>query len=645
MANEVNGEEFDEETVEREENEIEQVVEDFVDEPPVRHDECPSSEDEDEDEDEEGEPRRKAKAKVPVKHGAGVLYKGQRFLNGVAFKDSVLDYALNTGHNIKQYRYDKDKIGFICVGGEGCEWKVYASTLPKDNVWKVKSLHRGAFMLFVDKIIEEPEYYMPMKIEELVHEKWGFTVSRPQCQAARNKALKWIEFENDHMFARLRDYAAELVHSNPDSTVEIETVTNTIGQEEFNRIFICFDNIRRTWKQSCRQLIGVDGCFLKHKVKGQLLVALGRDADNAIYPIAWGAVQVENTENWLWFVRKIKHDLGLNQGLGYILVSDRQKGLISAVQTELPQIEHRMCVRHIYGNLKKNHASRKEMKSLIWNLAWSYNEAEFEQRLDRILCYDAESFNNTISKAREFAFVPMLEGIRRLAMARIAKRSVISLAHKGICTPYVTDFLKVEHKNASLCKVTRSTNGMYEVKLSSCTYRVSLERRTCTCMKFEICGIPCEHAYGVMLQKKLAPENYVCQWFRTSTWRRNYRDGLVPVRGAEFWPKTSAPDVHIPPAPPQPGRKKITKADKKRKKGVNESPTKKAPKNKKRIMHCGICGEPNHNSRFHTKQQASQGPPRVPSQVASPAASQQVASPASSAASGCHVLHGYEDMC
>ncbi|CAN7074781.1 unnamed protein product [Brassica oleracea var. botrytis] len=131
--------------------------------------------------------------------------------------------------------------------------------------------------------------------------------------------------------------------------------------------------------------------------------------------------------------------------------------------------------------------------------------------------------------------------------------------------------------------------GMYEVKLGWCTYRVSLERRTCTCKKFEICGIPCEHAYGVMLQKKLAPENFVCHWFRTAMWRRNYAEGLVPVRGAPFWPCTSAPDVHIPPDPKQPGKKKITKAEKKRKKGVNESPTKKQPKHKKHIMHCGIC--------------------------------------------------------
>ena len=311
------------------------------------------------------------------------------------------------------------------------------------------------------------------------------------------------------------------------------------------------------------------------------------------------------------------------------------------------------------------------MKPYIWGLAWSYNEAEFQQRLDRIFNYDSavyddvqrmnprtwcrafykigsccedvennstESFNSTITNAREKPFVPMLETVRRLAMARIAKRSAISHNHKGkvmfcfyvflccfiyilmfcfyffmfgfyvsgLCTPYVVDFLAEEHKKASLCTVKRSTNGMYEAKVDGCTYRVSLERRTCTCKKFEICGIPCEHAYGVMLQNKLAPENFVCHWFRNAIWRWNYTEGLVPVRGAPFWPSTSAPDVHIPPDPKQPGKKKITKAEKKRKKGVNESPTKKQPKHKKRTMHCGICGKADHNSRFQKKNQVVQ---------------------------------------
>lgn len=104
------------------------------------------------------------------------------------------------------------------------------------------------------------------------------------------------------------------------------------------------------------------------------------------------------------------------------------------------------------------------MKPHLWSFAYSYNEAEYLQRMKWILNYDSEvykdilkmkpktwcrvfyklgsycedvennsteSFNNTIANARTNHFVPMLETIRRLAMARIAKRSVISHSHKG----------------------------------------------------------------------------------------------------------------------------------------------------------------------------------------------------------------------
>ncbi|KAL1204271.1 hypothetical protein V5N11_021683 [Cardamine amara subsp. amara] len=85
-------------------------------------------------------------------------------------------------------------------------------------------------------------------------------------------------------------------------------------------------------------------------------------------------------------------------------------------------------------------------------------------------------------------------------------------------------------------------------------------------------------------------------------WKRKYTEGLVPLRGARFWPSTEGPNVHPPPVPVDPEGNPITKQDKKRKKGKNESPIKKQPKEKKRIMHCGICGSPDHNSRFHKKE-------------------------------------------
>ncbi|XP_024006275.1 uncharacterized protein LOC112082868 [Eutrema salsugineum] len=279
------------------------------------------------------------------------------------------------------------------------------------------------------------------------------------------------------------------------------------------------------------------------------------------------------------------------------------------------------------------------MKKLIWRLAWSYNKAEFEENKDKISCYDSvvfvsvmktkpetwcrafyklghycedvennstESWNASIVKARDKPFVPMLETIARLAMVRIAKRGFISLNWKSKCTPYVIDYLAEEYETAKDCTVNISTNYTYDVRASGCSYRVRMQDRTCTCRRWEITGIPCEHAYAVIIKKNLDAEDFVCHWFMTAMWRKTYTDGIVPLRGARFWPVGEEPSVHMPPSPLHPGRKKgetyrVSKKEKQRKKGKNESPVKKAPVLLKRVMHCKICGLANHNSRFHKK--------------------------------------------
>ena len=216
-----------------------------------------------------------------------------------------MDYALKTGHNIKQYRYDKTKLGFSCAGrnvDSHCQWRVYCSSKGEPERWYVKVYKNEhscvpngecemlkvpvIARLFVDKIREEPKYFMPMKIEELIRKRWKITVSRAQCQAARNKAMRWIEKEYDTQFGRIRYYAAEILESNINSSVEVETKRNEEGKDVFDRFYVCFDVLRGSWKATCRLLIGMDGTFLRGKTKGQLLVALGRDADNSIYPIA-----------------------------------------------------------------------------------------------------------------------------------------------------------------------------------------------------------------------------------------------------------------------------------------------------------------------------------------------------------------------
>lgn len=79
------------------------------------------------------------------------------------------------------------------------------------------------------------------------------------------------------------------------------------------------------WKVGCRPLIGVDGTFLKGKARGILLTAVGIDADEAIYPIAFAVCSKENTHTWKWFFEWLKRSLELDNGQNITIMSDMQK--------------------------------------------------------------------------------------------------------------------------------------------------------------------------------------------------------------------------------------------------------------------------------------------------------------------------------
>ena len=109
--------------------------------------------------------------------------------------------------------------------------------------------------------------------------------------------------------------------------MDIETIPGpTVGSKQrVFRLYVCFHAQKETWKTTCRPIIGLDGAFLKWDIKGHLLAAVGRDGDNQIVPIACTVVEVENDTNWDWFVRHLATDLGLKDGKGYAILSDKQK--------------------------------------------------------------------------------------------------------------------------------------------------------------------------------------------------------------------------------------------------------------------------------------------------------------------------------
>jgi len=129
-----------------------------------------------------------------------------------------------------------------------------------------------------------------------------------QVYREKLSALEVIHGASDEKYAHLRNYAEELLRSNPGSSVKIQCKPG-VGGFIFERMHVCFNACKRTFVRSCRLLIGLDGCFLKGRYDGHLLSVVGKDDNDQMIPIAFVVVEVETKESWDWFTDLLLSDL------------------------------------------------------------------------------------------------------------------------------------------------------------------------------------------------------------------------------------------------------------------------------------------------------------------------------------------------
>ena len=104
------------------------------------------------------------------------------------------------------------------------------------------------------------------------------------------------------------------------------------------------------------------------------MFAIGIDADNSYYPIAYTVVEKESYDTWKWFLKFLRIDLNLNQPFGITSMTDKQKGLVEAINELWRDSEHRFYVKHMYAYVKK-----KFNGDLIRNKVWQAVKALTEE--------------------------------------------------------------------------------------------------------------------------------------------------------------------------------------------------------------------------------------------------------------------------
>ncbi|XP_039145858.1 uncharacterized protein LOC120283285 [Dioscorea cayenensis subsp. rotundata] len=565
---------------------------------------------------------------------------GMKFGSFKQFREAVRSYGIKNRYVMKFKPNNKKKCKAFCT--KGCPFYLWASPMVNDrSTIQIKTgnlvhectrdhvnRHVNAQWIantYLEQFRADPSWKLSGVIQA-VKTNQEVDISRLKAYRAKCIAQRIIDGDEESQMARLHDF--ELLKTHPGSAI----IVNCNDEGVFEALYVCLAPLREGFLAGCRHLISVDGCFLKGLYGGQLLCAVGIDANDCIYPISWAMVKKENKDNWKWFFEVLAEDLRITDSKKWAFILDRQKGLMPAIAEVFPYSEHRYCVTYIHTNFKKTFRG-KALKDQLWACArasyysaferemeilkvmsieayeymkkiepkhWSKSHFQSQFKCDILLNNLCECFNSNIVEARIKGIITMNEMIRTLLMKRIKKRRD---AMQKVTTMYCPRILKKleKFKQASWLYTTIWSGGdMYQVGGPDGQFVVKKKHCCCSCRKWQLSGVPCSHAISVLYYNNEKAENYLDKWYKVSTYMETYAHILYPTHDRGSWPRSGYPPV----IPPEPVNKRRGRKTLLRRKEIDEqSGIKNNRVNKKGVkMKCNICGTVGHNKRFHGTQ-------------------------------------------
>ena len=184
-----------------------------------------------------------------------------------------------------------------------------------------------------------------------------------------------------------------------------------------------------------------------------------------------------------------------------------------------------------------------------------------------------------------------LEDIRLYLMNRSQQNRLSILKVESELCPKVCKRLHREKMGSSRWLACWASDTRFEVKNGLVSFIVDLFKRTCSCRKLDIFGIPCCHAISCIFFNREAVEKYIDGCYRVSTYKACYEPVIDPINGQNMWTPTGLPLVQPPIKRRLPGRPK-----KKRVREPNE-PSKGHSKGLGIAKRCKSCGKIGHNKR------------------------------------------------
>ncbi|XP_019184374.1 PREDICTED: uncharacterized protein LOC109179324 [Ipomoea nil] len=430
--------------------------------------------------------------------------------------------------------------------------------------------------LIYPKIAAEPDYKIK-HIRADVKQHYGLEITYKKGWSARQKTVEKIYGKFEQSYTELPKFLQTLKSSNPGTVVELK-VNKPDTNSPFGHFLYAFWAFKPAIDdlQFCLPVITVDDTHLYGKYKGHLLLAMGRNANREIYPLAYSIVDSENGDSWTWFLNLLATHV-LSTIPSVCIISDKHPGIDVAFnnvsQLRSSRVKHRFCLRHIRSNVMTRFKNSR-LKDLVWEAGTAVSKRRFRSSMQSIqqhwpdaynylseiqpkawtLSHDgghrigvmttnaSESFNNSLKGCRMLPVTAIATLTFNKLVAMFADRRTEGQWMQDVglrWPPIIGNELQSREQQANNATVQRfnDTIGLYAVALatgnvsqgSAPNVEVHLQNRTCKCGRWKSDGLPCPHVNAVCNYRREHYDSFVSNVYSIDNYRRCYEGNFFPL--------------------------------------------------------------------------------------------------------------------
>ena len=189
---------------------------------------------------------------------------GEKYENPGQLRYCVTNYAIANGYQLYFAKNGNVRLLVKCGKSKDpnytCPFKLFASWMNKEKTFQVKTLEEThtCERNYAHNQLAKPEWIskavlpaliknQEMQVRDIqdhVFRKYLCKVSAWQCHRARLRALYQIEGSLVEHYGRVWEYGAELLRSNPGSTVKITVDEGLDEKKYFKGMYVCFKALK-----------------------------------------------------------------------------------------------------------------------------------------------------------------------------------------------------------------------------------------------------------------------------------------------------------------------------------------------------------------------------------------------------------------